>query len=72
MSFQGPTGTLSEYISKLEAFVLKQALWMENVRNKKYAMLNSSPRLRTNLRMNFGRNCLPSFEAKKGVDTLLA
>ena len=33
MSFQGPNGTLSEFISKLEAFVLKLALWIENVKN---------------------------------------
>ena len=31
MSFQGTNGTLPEYISKL-------ALWIENVKNKKYAM----------------------------------
>ena len=31
MSFQGTNGTLHEYISEL-------ALWMENVKNKKYAM----------------------------------
>ena len=36
MSFQGPYGTLSE---KLKAFVRKLALWIENVNNKKYAML---------------------------------
>ena len=38
MSFQGPNKTLSEYISKLEAFLRKLTLWMENVKNKKYAM----------------------------------
>ena len=32
MSFQGTNGTLLEYISKL-------ALWIENMKNKKYAML---------------------------------
>ena len=34
MSFQGLNETLSE---KLEAFVRKLALWIENVNNKKYA-----------------------------------
>ena len=38
MSLQGPNKTLSEYISKLEAFVRKLAVWIENVKNKKYAM----------------------------------
>ena len=38
MPFQGLNGTLSEYISKLEAFLRKLTLWMENVKNKKYAM----------------------------------
>ena len=38
MSFQGPNKTLSEYISKLETFVRKLAPWLENVKNKKYAM----------------------------------
>ena len=38
MSFQGPNGTLSEYILKLEAFLRKLTLWMQNVKNKKYAM----------------------------------
>ena len=38
MSFQGPNGTLSEYISKLEAFLRQLTPWMENVKNKKYAM----------------------------------
>ena len=38
MSFQSPNETLSEYISKLEAFLRKLILWMENVKNKKYAM----------------------------------
>ena len=38
MSFQGPNGTLTEYISKLEAFLRQLTLWMENVKNKKYAM----------------------------------
>ena len=33
ISFQGTNGTLPEYISKL-------ALWIENVKNKKYAMFN--------------------------------
>ena len=41
MSFQGPNGTLSEYISKLEAFLRKPTFWMENVKNKKYAMFTS-------------------------------
>ena len=35
MSFQGPNETLSK---KLEAFIRKLALWIENVNNKKYAM----------------------------------
>ena len=34
MSFQGSNGTLSEFISKLKAFVRKLALWVENVKNK--------------------------------------
>ena len=38
MSFQGPNGTLFEYILKLEAFLRKLTLWMENVKNKKNAM----------------------------------
>ena len=38
MSFQGPNGTISEYISKLEAFLRKLTLWVENVKNKKYAI----------------------------------
>ena len=38
MSIQGPNGTLSEYILKLKAFLRKLTLWMENVKNKKYAM----------------------------------
>ena len=38
MSFQGPNGTLSEKISKLEAFVRKLALWVEKVKNKRYGM----------------------------------
>ena len=33
MSFQGPNETLSEFISKLKAFVRKLALWIENVKN---------------------------------------
>ena len=61
MSFQGPNGTLSEYISKLEGFIRKQAHWIENVKNKNYAMLNSSPRLRTNLRMNFLKKLSATF-----------
>ena len=43
MSFQGPNGTLSEYISKLEAFLRKLTLWMENMKNKKYAMFKLLP-----------------------------
>ena len=35
ISFQGPNGTLSEYISKLEAFLCKLTLSMENVKNRK-------------------------------------
>ena len=31
MSFQGPNGILSEYILKLEAFLCKLTLWMENL-----------------------------------------
>ena len=38
MPFQGPNGTLSKYISKLEAFLRKLTLWMENVKTKKYAV----------------------------------
>ena len=38
MSIQGPNGTLSEYISKQEAFLSKLTLWLEDVKNKKYAM----------------------------------
>ena len=38
MSFQGPNETLFEYIEKLEAFLRKLTLWVENVRKKKYAM----------------------------------
>ena len=38
MSFQGPNGTLSEYISKLEAFICKLALYIENMKNKRYKM----------------------------------
>ena len=38
MSFPGTNGILSEYISKLEAFLRKLTLWMENAKNKKYAM----------------------------------
>ena len=44
MSFQGPNKTLSDYISKLETFVPKLAPWIENVKNKKYAMFKP-PRL---------------------------
>ena len=39
MSFQGPNGTSSDLISKLEAFVRKLAFRIEYVKNKKYAML---------------------------------
>ena len=38
MSFQGPNGILSEYILKLETFLHKLTLWMENVKTKKYAV----------------------------------
>ena len=50
MSFQGSNGTLSE---KLEAFVRKLALWIENVKNKKYAVFKLFISVRTNLIMNF-------------------
>ena len=53
MSFQSPNGTLSEYISKLEAFFCKLALWIENVKNKKYAMFKFLTSVEDNLMMNF-------------------
>ena len=64
MSFQNPNGILPEYISKLEAFVRKLALWIENVKNINTQCSDLSPRLKTNLIMNF-LNKLPSFAIKK-------
>ena len=57
MSFQGPNGTLSEYISKLQAFVHKRLsvspLDREREEKKSMQRSNSSSRLKTNLTMNF-------------------
>ena len=46
MSFQSTNGTLPEHISKL-------ALWIENVKNKKYAMFKLFTSVEENLMMNF-------------------
>ena len=38
LSFQGSKQTVTESISKLEAFVHKLDLWVENIKNKTYGM----------------------------------
>lgn len=38
LSFQGPNGIVTEFISKLGAFVRKLDLWMKNVKSKRYGM----------------------------------
>ncbi|KAF2368158.1 hypothetical protein FHG87_001097, partial [Trinorchestia longiramus] len=38
LSFQGPDCTVTEFISKLRAFVRKLDLWMKNVESKRYGM----------------------------------
>ena len=65
MSFQGSNETLSEYISKLEAFVCKLVLWIENVKNKSRQCSNSSPRLRTNLMIKFSEEIVCHFSQLK-------
>ncbi|KAF2349022.1 Ribonuclease H-like domain [Trinorchestia longiramus] len=38
LSFQGPDCTVTEFISKLGAFIRKLDLWMKNVESKRYGM----------------------------------
>ena len=38
LSFQGPNCTVTEFISKLGAFIRKLDLWMNNVESKRYGM----------------------------------
>ena len=65
MLFQGTNGTLPKYISKL-------ALWIENVKNKMYAMFKLLTSVEDKPNEEFSeKNCLPSFATKKVVDAIL-
>ena len=73
MSFQGPNGTLSERISKLEAFVSRLVLWIENVKNKNYAMFKPLTSVGDKPNDKFCKEIVCHLaQPKKGVDALLS
>ena len=66
ISFQGTNGTLPEYISNL-------ALWIKNVKNKKYAMFKLLTSVEDKPNDEFLEEIVcPLFATKKGVDALLS